>query len=256
MTSLAGEMIGGGKEVCHTICSTDDRGCNAQHSFAEGGVNLLGAYNDDSEDENCLREEHMCGSQWRRAAHQTMKLAEPSRNLIRGHIQAVSSFSLCQAFAVMPTCTTRQFVVLKNGELDVIGRWSGDGHPQRDIRQQRTAKVAARLQLFVTQDGRGLEGLTHRQEDGSLHSELASRCGGAVGRAVGVVTACSHTTNPWCSQPAWQTRIAKEDRCKQRNMLRRDGKQQGCLPPAASLKPSGAEGEWSWPKANLVMKAR
>ena len=51
MTSLAGEMIGGGKEVCHTICSTDDRGCNAQHSFAEGGVNLLGAYNDDSEDE-------------------------------------------------------------------------------------------------------------------------------------------------------------------------------------------------------------
>lgn len=41
----------------------------------------------------------------------------------------------------------------------------------------------------------GLESLTHRHEDGSLHSELASRSGGAVGRGVGVVTGgqgCSH----------------------------------------------------------------
>lgn len=34
----------------------------------------------------------------------------------------------------------------------------------------------------------GLESLTHRHEDGGLHSELASRSGGAVGGAVGVVT--------------------------------------------------------------------
>lgn len=33
-----------------------------------------------------------------------------------------------------------------------------------------------------------LESLTHRHEDSSLHSELASRSGGAVGGAVGVVT--------------------------------------------------------------------
>ena len=44
----------------------------------------------------------------------------------------------------------------------------------------------------------GLESLTHRHEDGSLHSELASRSSGAVGGgvgAVGVVTGgqgCSH----------------------------------------------------------------
>ncbi len=51
MTSQAGQMNAEGEEVCHTICATKDRGCNTQHSFAEGGVNLLGAYNDDSEDE-------------------------------------------------------------------------------------------------------------------------------------------------------------------------------------------------------------
>lgn len=40
-----------------------------------------------------------------------------------------------------------------------------------------------------------LESLTHRHEDGSLHSELASRSGGAVGWGMGVVTGgegCSH----------------------------------------------------------------
>ncbi len=43
------EVNARGEEVCHTICATKDRGCNAQHSFAEGGVNLLGAHNDDGE---------------------------------------------------------------------------------------------------------------------------------------------------------------------------------------------------------------
>ena len=41
----------GGEEVCHTVSATKDRGCNAKHSFAEGSVDLLGAYNDDCEDE-------------------------------------------------------------------------------------------------------------------------------------------------------------------------------------------------------------
>lgn len=52
--------------------------------------------------QNCLREEHMWGSQWRKAAHHTRKLAEPSRNLISGTIQAVSSFTLCQASCTLP----------------------------------------------------------------------------------------------------------------------------------------------------------
>ena len=51
ITSPAGQWSASGEEVCHTICATKDRGCNAQHSFAEGGVNLLGAYNDDCEHE-------------------------------------------------------------------------------------------------------------------------------------------------------------------------------------------------------------
>ena len=47
----AGQMNVGVEEVCHTISATKDRGCNAKHSFAEGSVNLLGAYDDDCEDE-------------------------------------------------------------------------------------------------------------------------------------------------------------------------------------------------------------
>ena len=54
-----------------------------------------------------LREENIWGSQWRKAAHQTRMLPEPSRNLTRGHIQAVSSLNRCQAVCLRsPACIT------------------------------------------------------------------------------------------------------------------------------------------------------
>ena len=47
----------------------------------------------------------------------------------------------------------RHFVVHKDGDLDVTTFLSGDGHLQKEIRRQRTVKVALHLHLSVTQDG-------------------------------------------------------------------------------------------------------
>ena len=53
--------------------------------------------------QSCLGEAQAWGSQWRKAAHHTRKQADPSRNLTRGHIQAVLAFSPAQASCSWPT---------------------------------------------------------------------------------------------------------------------------------------------------------
>lgn len=52
----------------------------------------------------------------------------------------------------------RRFVVHKDGDLDVTGSLSGDGHLQKELRRQRTVKVVPHLHLSVTQDGCAIPG--------------------------------------------------------------------------------------------------